>query len=81
MTANNAGANGSTWEVTSQYSGTDVSVPGKIEQGYYITFRTGNGHDGTIFVPRSKYDPGTVKSAIASEAALLDAVGNLSSSS
>ena len=81
MTATNTGPGGSTWEVTSQYAGTDTSVPGKLEQGYYVTFRTGQGHDGTVFIPRARYNPAAVKSAIASEAALLDAVGALTSDS
>lgn len=81
MSATNAGSNGPAWTVTSQYAGTDTSVPGKLEQGYYVTFRTGQGHDGTVFIPRARYNPAAVKSAIASEAALLDAVGALTSDS
>lgn len=81
MTSQGNSGQGASWTVTSQYASTDVSVPGRLVEGYTVNFRTGNGHDGHVFVPAAQYNPAAVKSAIASQAALLDAVGNLSSDS
>ena len=79
MTSNGNANQPTSWEVTSQYEDTDVSVPGRLTQGYRVTFRTGQGHTGTVFIPLAQYRPDAVRAAVASQAALLDAVGNLSS--
>lgn len=70
-----------TWRVTSQVPRIKANATNGIEEGYDIAFQTGQGHVGTVFVPNSRYRPDTVRELIGAQAALLDAVGDLSSGS
>lgn len=72
---------GATWKVVSQQPRTDVGANGQLEQGYTVTYLTGNGHTGTVFVPMARYNPDTVKAMIQEQANLLDAVGALTNES
>lgn len=66
-----------TWEVDSQNERTRATPSGAIQDGYDVSFHTGQGHYGTVFVPRSKYNPTSVAEAVHAEAVLLDQVGSL----
>lgn len=66
-----------TWAVQSQQMRTTVNGAGQVQEGYVITFLTGKGHTGQVFVPNSSYTPANVAEAIQAQADLLDAVGSL----
>lgn len=58
---------------------TGADEHGRYVQGQEVRIRTNAGHEGTVFVPYSKYDADKVKPILASLAARLDSVGQLSS--
>ena len=68
-----------TWQVTAQQETVDRGPGGSFEPGVTVSFTTGAGHAGTVFVPRGNYSLASVRAAVAGQAALLDAVGQLSS--
>lgn len=70
-------SNGVTWRVDSQVQRTRVNALGGVEDGYDIAFTTGAGHNGSVFVPESRYTPANVRAAIAEKAALMDQVGSM----
>lgn len=65
------------WEVVSQTETTTVDAGGQIVQGVNVTYRTGNGVVGTVFVPLGAFTPDGVRAAIMREAGIRDAVSNL----
>lgn len=67
----------STWRVDSQTQRQRVNANNALEDGYDIFFTTGEGHNGSVFVPASKYTPAQVKAAIDQAAAQMDAIGAL----
>lgn len=69
------------WTVVSQHETNDLGTNGRVVPGYQVTFQTGGGHQGSVFVPKANYTVDAVRSAVASEAAKLEAVGALSSDS
>lgn len=66
------------WRVVSQTPGARV-IPGVAApvSGYTVTFVTGTGATGNVFIGQSDYTPDNVKAAIAAQAATLDAIANL----
>lgn len=67
-----------TWQVVGQAPASKVNPSGTdVQEGYDVTFVTGQGHTGTVFVPLSQYRPDRVKELIAARAAMLDQVGSL----
>lgn len=66
------------WRVTSQTPGARAvaGVNGPVA-GYTVGFVTGNGVNGSVFVPSASYSADNVKAAIAAQVAQLDAVSNL----
>lgn len=67
------------WQVDSQVERTRATPANTVEEGYDIAFRTAQGHSGTVFVPRSRYNVENVAAAIQEQADKLDAVGSLRS--
>lgn len=67
----------STWRVLSQTSQPQVAPTGGITDGMSIAFITGEGNNGTVWVPMSRYTAANVKEAIAAAAAQLDQIGAL----
>ena len=67
------------WQVTAQQEVTEPGPTGSFEPGVRVSFRTGGGHTGSVFVPASRYSIDQVRAAVAGQAALLDAVGQLTS--
>lgn len=67
------------WTVTGdspdQYSSPNGGTP---VLGHVISFITGNGHRGSIFVPDDRYDPVVVKPMLQAKANLVDEVNALS---
>lgn len=66
-----------TWAVQAQQERTQVNGAGQVIDGYQVTFRTGGGHTGSVFVPMAQYTPDNVKAAIQAQADLLDTIGAL----
>lgn len=66
-----------TWRIDSQSPRTRATATNGIEDGYDVAFTTGEGHNGTVFVPMSRYTPAKVKDAIQEQADLLDSIGSL----
>jgi hypothetical protein len=67
------------WEVTSMTPRDRINDNGTVIDGYDVAFITGNGHAGTVFVPKVTYRPDTVAAAVDELAQRLDAVGMLTS--
>lgn len=69
------------WAVTSQSQRTKVMDNNNLVDGYDVYFTTAGGHAGSVFVPMARYTTDNVAAAVAAQAELLDAVGNLTSES
>lgn len=67
------------WTVDSQVERTRATPANTVEEGYDVAFHTGNGHYGTVFVPRSRYTVVNVATAVQEAADKLEAIGSLSS--
>jgi hypothetical protein len=67
------------WQVDSQVERTRATPANTVEEGYDIAFHTGQGHSGTVFVPRSRYTVENVAQLVQEQADRLDAVGSLRS--
>lgn len=66
------------WTVTSSIPATNIDSAGRVVKGYQVTFNTGLGHTGTVFIPESQYQPDMVRSAIMAQATIVDAINTLS---
>lgn len=66
------------WQVTAQQQQTRA-LPNtqRPVDGYLISFVTGYGVNGNVFLPANQYSADAVKAAIASQVAQLDAVSAL----
>jgi len=60
--------------VTGQQEQVGLNSRGQAENGYRVSFTTGGGVDGSVFVPISQYTPDNVKAAIVAHASQLDQV-------
>ena len=78
MSAPNYAIPSSGWTITAQIEGTRVVPPGRVETGTTVYFTTGNGDQGSVFVPLAQYNVETVKAAVAARAGQLDAIANMS---
>lgn len=67
------------WKVTSQMETNQLGPGGTFQAGMQVTFITGGGHSGSVFVPAAQYNPDVVAGLVQAQANLLDAVGSLSS--
>jgi hypothetical protein len=66
----------STWKVTSQVEQAQGSPQG-IVRGVLITFTTGLGNTGTVFVSNDRYNATNAYAAIMERATMLDSVSQL----
>lgn len=80
MTAQQASPLPTSWTVTGQTE-TGGLFNGSFVDGYKVTFVTGAGNNGSVFVPHANYNASFVTGAIAAKAATIDAVSALSSGS
>ena len=71
--------NGSGWKVTGQQEGVQVDATGHVVTGVTVSFLTGHGVTGTVFLPDAQYTPDNVRNAVQAKSAILDAVTGLSS--
>ena len=67
------------WSVTSQIEQVQATPGGQLVDGYTVSFVTAQGHQGTVFIPRTSYNRDTVTREVDTQARLLDAVGALTS--
>ncbi len=65
------------WKVTGQTPAKQPTNGGTFQDGINVTFITGKGVVGTIFVPETVYTPENVKALVAQKVAVLDAVSSL----
>ncbi len=65
------------WRVTGQSPAKQPTTAGTFQDGINVTFITGKGVVGTIFVPETVYTPENVKALIAQKVAVLDQVSAL----
>lgn len=70
------------WSVTGQVQQVRAlpNVPRPVD-GYTISFVTGYGVNGSVFVPANQYNAPTVQAAIAAQVTQLDAVSALTHTS
>lgn len=70
---------GSGWTVTTQLDNQiENTNAGQTILGKRVFFITGDGNEGSVFVPDTIYDANTVKERVRKQARLLDEVGRLS---
>ena len=68
------------WRVTSQaHDQVIVTQAGQSITGTYVYFLTGEGNEGSVFVPDPIYNEETVKAMVHDRAAKVDRVGRLHS--
>lgn len=71
-----------TWHVTGQAADQyEVDGAGNPVTGYVVSFLTGEGNRGSVFVPKDQYRQATVKTLIQAAANIMDGIGALTSSS
>jgi S-adenosylhomocysteine hydrolase len=66
-----------TWSVTSQVPQTQIAATGAVQDGYLVSFVTGEGHPGQVFVPMGQYQAAKVRELIQAQANTIDQVGAL----
>ena len=66
-----------TWKVTGQTEYTQVTGSGAPQAGIKVMFTTGQGHNGSVFIPAAQYNPANARRLIEAAAANMDAVGML----
>lgn len=67
-----------TWSVTGDLPGQyEFDGAGNPVTGHLVSFTTGEGRTGNVFVPDVHYNPGYVRAQIAAKARIADEIGNL----
>lgn len=70
----------SSWQVTGQVADQfQFDGAGNPTSGYRVSFITGAGNRGSVFVPEDHYTPEHVRTMVAKQAGVIDAVGSLAS--
>lgn len=69
---------GVTWTVDTQQEASGQLPGGAFGPGYRVTFTTGHGLHGSVWLPESQFSPEAVRHAIAAKVKLLVAVQQLS---
>lgn len=67
------------WRVTGQAQVQDVSPQGQFVDGLRVSFVTGAGHPGSVFLPLAAATADNVRAAIDERAAEMEAIAGLSS--
>lgn len=65
------------WQVTGDAPDQVVFRGATPQTGHEITFVTGQGNRGSVFVPDDQYTPAQVKKIVAAKAAVVDEVNAL----
>lgn len=70
---------GSGWQVTSQITNQiENTTAGQTLIGVRVFFITGNGNEGSVFIPDTLYNKKNVHSRVKAQADLIDDIGALS---
>jgi hypothetical protein len=70
------------WRVTADLPGQfDFDAAGNPIAGHQVSFVTGTGATGTVFVPEAHYSPASVRALINAKAATADQIASLTSGS
>lgn len=67
------------WTFDNQVETLQPSPTGGVTSGWKVTFVTGDGHTGSVFVPDAQYSPDVVKRLIDAKVATMAQVARLSS--
>lgn len=67
------------WAVTAQQQTTKLDPSGNVVEGWNVSYRTGGGISGTVFIPAAQYGAAVVASAITASVAQNAEVAELSS--
>ena len=67
-----------TWTVVQQTQQSQRQPNGTFANGWTVTFQTGKGTQGSVFIPDNQYTPENVYQAIAAKVAIMAGVANLS---
>lgn len=65
------------WKVTTQVERTQVGQQGQLVMGVTVGFTTDSGLQGTVFVPETQYNAGTIRQLISQKVAAMSAVAGL----
>lgn len=72
---------GTTWTVVRQVPDQyDFANPANPALGVIVFFVTGEGNDGSVFIPQARYNVKTVREMVAVRAKIADEVGALEGS-
>lgn len=71
------GRTATTWKVTAQAPAVRPGPTGRYQPGTEVSFVTGKGVTGSVWVPESLFSPTTVRRMVAAKAATLDTVQGL----
>lgn len=66
-----------TWKVVRQVEANKPGPTGRYQPGMTVTFTTGKGVTGSVWVAEAVYSKTTVRQLVAQKAAVLDAVQSL----
>lgn len=66
-----------TWSVTAQQQQTAQDSTGNYVAGVKVTFVTGSGLSGSVFVPESQYNAETVRAMVAARVEAMAAIAAL----
>lgn len=72
-----ANASEPSWTVTGQAEQMNLDDQGAFVPGVTVSFRTADGHNGTVWLPNTRYTLDAVRAAIAERAAAFQAVAKL----
>lgn len=67
------------WRVTGQTQITQPDETGRFVEGLVVSFVTGLGHAGSVFIPLSAATPDNVRVAIEARAATMNSIAMLDS--
>lgn len=70
-------ADGSSWTITGQREDFRADENGDYGNGIVVSFITGHGNRGSVFVPQKDYTAENVRRLVASKAGQMDAVSQL----
>jgi len=68
------------WTVIAQVPRSQVNSTGQLVKGMEVSFTSGGGVSGSVWVPLTDYNVETVRALIAHQVATFDAVGHLTGS-
>jgi hypothetical protein len=71
-------ADPTTWQITGQATDQVINTPaGRTLVGVQVFFLTGDGNEGSVFMPNNLYNEKNVHAAIRKQATVLDRVGQM----